>query len=484
MPRNFLLAIPVLWAVWLGPWAAAAADPVDALGALAEIHSRHGVLDLSLVAESKAMVVDGVRLDALVFNGDYAGPVLRVRRGDRLRIRLANHTDQPVNLHFHGYHGSPLGHGDNMHVAVAPGAAWDYRFTIPRTQPPGLYWYHTHVHGRAEDEVNRGLSGAIVVEGIGAQVPETLRARERLLVLKTFNLERPGDPDVARLHGVVQTINGAAHSDIHAQAGATEFWRISNQSPNDYFHLSAKGFRFRIVALDGAATQRDLAVDKLDVPPAGRMEVLVSLPAAGSYPLLSGSTPTGSGRSMTLSRELAAIRVEGEATASPGPAGEVVRPATTPDLRNAAITARRRFTFSQKPGEEVYFINGKTFDHARVDTRVPLGAIEEWTIRNDTDDMHVFHIHQVHFQVVAINGAPQPFDQMLDTVRIPERGEVTLRIAFTDPKIVGEFMYHCHVLKHEDKGMMANIEVYDPRRPPAARGRRPAHPHMSMPMGD
>ena len=140
----------------------------------------------------------------------------------------------------------------------------------------------------------------------------------------------------------------------------------------------------------------------------------------------------------------------------------MVRAPATPDLRQVPITAKRDFTFAQKPGEEVYMINGRTFDHARVDTRVPLGSVEEWTIHNDTEDMHVFHIHQLHFQVVAINGEPQPFDAVLDTVRVPEGGSVTLRIPFTERQIVGRFMYHCHVLKHEDKGMMANIEVYDP----------------------
>jgi FtsP/CotA-like multicopper oxidase with cupredoxin domain len=94
---------------------------------------------------------------------------------------------------------------------------------------------------------------------------------------------------------------------------------------------------------------------------------------------------------------------------------------------------------------------------------VPLGSVEEWTVRNDTDDLHVFHIHQLGFQVVAVNGAAVPFEGRVDTVRVPERGTVTLRMAFTDKLIVGRFMFHCHVLKHEDKGMMGQIEVFDPR---------------------
>jgi suppressor of ftsI len=482
--RSRLLAVGAVCLTMIGV-AALADEGVGDFRHLPEYASRGGVLDVTLVAAPKTVEVDGVRLEAWTFNGDYGGPVLRLKPGDRLNIHLVNHVDEPINLHFHGSHGSPQGRGDNMHIVVKPGASFDYQLDVPVTQPPGLYYYHTHIHGLAEGQANRGLSGAMIIEGAAAAIPETASARERLLVLKTFDVTRPDDPAVKRLHGVVQSINGEAHAELRAKAGATEFWRISNQSANDYYHLSAGGLHFRVVGLDGVPTAHDLPADRLDIPPAGRAEVLVDMPAAGSYSLESGSTPTGVGRGMSLDRELATIKVEGkaepQAAATPAsgerplftgygvcrqrPARADETPAATTDLRTARITARRQFHFAQKPGEEVYLINGRTFDHARVDTRVPLGSIEEWTIYNDTDDMHVFHIHQVHFQVTAINGEAQPFDRLLDTVRIPERGSVTVRMAFTDPRIVGRFMYHCHVLKHEDKGMMANIEVYDPKNP-------------------
>ena len=447
--------------------AAAPADEGDFHG-LPQIQSRGGVLAVSLTAEERSVTVDGIKLDAMVFNGVYGGPVLHVRPGDRVRIHLLNHLKQTTNLHFHGMHTTPLGRGDNMHVVVEPGAAFDYDFVVPKTQPPGIYWYHTHIHGQSEEQVGRGLSGALIVEGLEARVPEAAKIRQRLLVLQSFTPpESDPDPQLKVLHGVVQTINGQAHTVIQAHAGARELWRISNQNANTYYHLSAPGFRFRIVALDGAPTNQDLPTTTLDIAPAGRAEVLVDVPAAGSYPLQSGSTPTGLGKQLSLTRELAMIQVSGDAAATPEAPAQVRVPAT-PDLRQAAITASRLVVFAQVPDQEIWTINGKTFDHARIDTRVPLGSTEEWTIRNDTDDMHVFHIHQVHFQVVAINGEPQPFDRVLDTVRVPERGEVTVRIAFTDPQIVGRFMFHCHVLKHEDKGMMASIEVYDPKAPQTA----------------
>jgi FtsP/CotA-like multicopper oxidase with cupredoxin domain len=110
-------------------------------------------------------------------------------------------------------------------------------------------------------------------------------------------------------------------------------------------------------------------------------------------------------------------------------------------------------------GGDVFFIDGKTFDPNRIDTRVRLGAVEEWTIRNDSDELHDFHIHQTGFQLVEVNGVPQPLDGYYDTVNVPVRGEIKIIIPFTDPVMVGKFVYHCHLLSHEDKGMMATIEV-------------------------
>ncbi len=462
--------------------------------ALPEVSARGDDVPVTLVAAAKDVVVDGVTLHAYVFNGEYGGTLLRVRPGGRLKIHLVNQIDQEINLHFHGSHGSPLGHGDNVHVVVPPGQTFDYVMDVPRSQPPGLYWYHTHIHGNVEELVSRGLTGPIIVEGLESRVPEVRGLKQRLLVLKSFPLAPPAEgadatetnPDVRRLHGVVQSINGAAHSEITMAAGSRELWRISNQSANDYYHLSIKGFRFRIVALDGSATAQDVTLDKLDIGPAMRVEAVVEAPAAGDYPLLSGTTLTGTGRNLRTSRELAMIHVSGAATtATAVPAPTASRPMLAADLRTAKITATRTLSFAQRPGEEIYTINGLTFDHRRVDVRVPLGSIEEWVIRNDSDDMHAFHIHQVHFQVVSINGEPQPFDRLLDVVKIPERGQVVIRMAFTDPQIVGRFMFHCHVLKHEDKGMMQMIEVYDPKHPERSAQEPPmaGMDHMSMPNG-
>ncbi|MGH8590034.1 MAG: multicopper oxidase domain-containing protein, partial [Gammaproteobacteria bacterium] len=144
-------------------------------------------------------------------------------------------------------------------------------------------------------------------------------------------------------------------------------------------------------------------------------------------------------------------------------------------LRRAPIARNRVITFanadnSTNPAEQ-FTINGKFYNHHRIDTTVELGSVERWTIRNTADELHVFHIHQTDFQVVAINGKRRRFTGYQDTVNLPFArrkngrlvpGEVTVIIPFTKPIMVGQFVYHCHIVQHADQGMMANIQVVPP----------------------
>jgi FtsP/CotA-like multicopper oxidase with cupredoxin domain len=198
-------------------------------------------------------------------------------------------------------------------------------------------------------------------------------------------------------------------------------------------------------------------VATIDVMPASRMDILVTAKAAGTLQLLAKNLMTGSGKSLTLAREIGSIAVAGPADA------QAARPVSFPaqkDLRQAPISLRRTVIFTEDEDTSRYFINGQLYDHNRIDARAALGTVEEWTVRNQTHDFHEFHIHQLGFQVIEINGKKQDFDGYLDDVNVPDMGEVKLLIPFTDPAIIGHFVYHCHVLKHEDHGMMANIEVF------------------------
>jgi hypothetical protein len=133
-------------------------------------------------------------------------------------------------------------------------------------------------------------------------------------------------------------------------------------------------------------------------------------------------------------------------------------------VRSSLIAHRRTMTFSWTADKTRFFINGQVFDETRTDVTVTLGNTEEWTIRNEDDQLHNFHIHQTEFLVTAIDGASQTFDSLYDTFSLPvamngRPSEITVVIPFTDPTILGRFVFHCHVVKHEDKGMMQTIEV-------------------------
>ncbi len=453
LPAARTVAAVLLWLV------AAHCAPSTA-GPSVELHSTNGFLSVTLVAEEGKVRIGGLTVGGATYNGLYQGPVLRVRPGDLLTIRLVNHLSQPTNLHFHGMRSSPLGNGDNVHLLVAPGASFTYQIRIPASQPPGLYWYHAHPHGVSEAQVMHGLSGALIVEGL-----EQPGAAERLFVLKDmrFDDDTGNDRIDNDLHGVIQSVNGSLDAEETMRPGETQFWRFTNQSANRAVHIALEGHRFRLIAEDGEPVVGERYETVLDMPPAKRFEVLVEAGDPGQYALLANGVMTGTGPARTLDRVIGHLRVAGQDMAAAAPAAQ---PAPPPDLRADRIDAERTVVFSQSstlhPEQQKFYLNGRGFDASRIDFRVPLGNVEQWTIRNDLDDMHAFHIHQIAFQVTAINGKPVPYTGRVDTVFVPERGQVTLRMAFTDRLILGTFMFHCHVLKHEDRGMMGQIEVYDP----------------------
>jgi len=434
--------------------------------------SAGGRLDVTLEARVARVKVGPFEINAATYNGVYGGPVLRVRPGDVLHVRLVNHLDQSTNIHFHGLKVSPSGHADNSMHPVMPGETWDYVIPIPADHPPGLYWYHTHAHQFAQRQLMAGLSGTLVIEGFQDELPELAPLKERLMGLKDFQADENGGlyRVLKAYHRDLRTINGQLMPRIDIAPGETQLWRLSNQTANTFFRLSLEGHTFRIVGRDSEPVVHPETVQELIFGPSQRLDVLVDGGKPGSYKLVSERTVTGPIGDEFPAQNMALMVVAPPADGSPAASVAAVPDyAYKSDLSNAKIDAQRLVVFSSDDTTGLFFINHRIFDHERVDLRVPLGNTEEWTIRNSADELHIFHIHQVHFQVMSENGRPLPFDGMVDTVTVPIHGEVKIRIAFTDPKIVGRFMFHCHILEHEDKGMMGQIEVYDPKAPAADR---------------
>jgi suppressor of ftsI len=447
-----------------------ASAAVDRLTTPAEHRSHDGRLDVTFEARETRVRLGETEINGATYDGLYGGPVIRLWPGDVLRLRLVNHLRQATNIHFHGLAVSPRAHGDNSMHMVAAGETWDYVIPIPKDHPPGVYWFHTHAHEFAERQLMGGLSGTLVIEGFQDEVPAIRALSERLLALKEFSPDRSGNLNrVPKPYNLaIKTVNGQLMPRIDIRPGESQLWRFSDQTANTYFRLSLEGHTFTIIGRDGQPLVRPEPVSELMFGPSQRVDVVVTGAAPGSYKLVAERTSTGPVGDRFQAQNMALL-VSADVPGQPPPAPlGPIEPSGAPPvpISSAHIDAERMVTFSEDVVTGLFFINHNTFDPKRVDVKVPLGSTEEWTIRNSSEELHVFHIHQVRFQVLSVNGRPVPFSGLVDTVNVPIHGELRIRLAFTDPTIVGRFMFHCHILEHEDKGMMSQIEVYDPRTGP------------------
>jgi FtsP/CotA-like multicopper oxidase with cupredoxin domain len=437
--------------------------------------------------------------DAFSFESRQEAPVIRARPGESIRITYRNEMAAATkakcatgpcmnmtNLHFHGLHVSPNSPQDDvLSMLIMPGESLEYKVDIPRNQPPGLYWYHPHPHGESNKQVLDGMSGAIVIEGIERYVPEVMRMRERVLVLRDQAFEER-DPQAKRLKNAVEvppqacgssteqlervfTVNGALRPQIPIAAGERQFWRIVNASPDLYADLQVDGGQFEIVALDGMPlayhdpNHTTRLASHVLLPPAGRLEAIVTgPPAQAKAKLRTGCFDTGPdgdpNPSMVLA-DLVDLKADPSATRTsyPGERNAVFAP--LPDATRAALETRPPdFTVTFTEDKQGFYINGKRYGPADAPmTRVQTGEYRHWRIENKTREVHPFHIHQVHFLFYSIDGHPAQAPEWLDTVNVPVEGTVDLIMDFTDPIIRGISLFHCHLLSHEDKGMMAKI---------------------------
>jgi FtsP/CotA-like multicopper oxidase with cupredoxin domain len=430
-----------------------------------------GVLGATLAVGPAELTVAGeqVRFSA-VYNGLYMPPVLRVQPGDVVRLTLANGGPRSTNVHYHGLLVSPMGAGDNVFLDIRPGTDFPYDMPIPSSHPQGLFWYHPHFHPIVNSQIAGGLSGGLIVGDILASFPELDGIPERILLLKDLKTEDGApEPDPDPAGPTTRTVNGLFQPRITMQPGQIEFWRIGNIGANIYYHLRLDGHRFYVIAQDGNLQNQALESESLLLPPGKRLELLIYGPEQTDvFHLRAEPFDTGPDGDAYPGQLLATVASRGP------PVARIALPSAfpiVPDLRDDAIDVRRTIVFADTDDPNVFTINGKPYDHHCIDTVVELGNVEEWTIQNTATEAHVFHIHQVDFQVTEINGEPQPFTGYQDTLNLlpaDDSGPSVTKviIPFDDPIILGEFVYHCHIVQHADQGMMANIAVIDPAAPP------------------
>jgi FtsP/CotA-like multicopper oxidase with cupredoxin domain len=465
------------------------------------VSSVNGVLDYTLTAGLSTFDLGGRTVRSEVYNGQFPGTTLVVNPGDKMNVMLRNRMKakylpygassknpppqfpgQPyagfpqrlgniTNLHVHGMHVSPIAPSDDVLLKIPPGSQYQYRYQLPEDHPTGLFWYHPHGHHYADMQVGEGQAGAIIVKGGLDDVPGIKGLVDRLMVFQNVTVRNGAVTSSQYLtpeHRLI-TINGQVQPRIDIRPGETQRWRLLNASYERFLRiLPMEGARYWQLSSDASTFAHPKQIGELWLAPGQRMEVLVQAgQKTGAFPLVQSyfnQRPTPYGKQPRV--QVASLNVTGAAQ-TPQEIPANLLPAR--DLRGpeVKIAARHTIRFTQAPPR--FFIDGALFhDHGGTvgpTFVVGLNTVEEWKISNASPEWHNFHLHVDDYQIVrrdgkAVKGEPE----WADSIAVPPGKTITIRIPFTD--YPGTFVFHCHVLVHEDHGMMAVVKVVDRGAPP------------------
>jgi FtsP/CotA-like multicopper oxidase with cupredoxin domain len=528
-----------------------------------DLRSDHGVLKVDLSVHDFREADGSTRYCYVLPDGSVA-PTLRLHPGDLLVLHLKNELVDPdpaqaqspahrhehthehgspakavdpcssgamtavsTNLHFHGLTVPPVCHQDDvLKTSIQPNdPPFEYRFQIPVDEPPGLYWYHPHIHGFSSKQVTGGASGALIIEGLERANKEVAGLPERVLVIRDQDLVNPNSPPSKSEPVVPRTLidrdgdsanNGTGFgkpardlsvnfvpvpypdyppATIRMKPGERQLWRVVNASSITYLNVAVLLGRtpqqLGLVAIDGVPMNAPLGrsppltwVNHIGVPPGARVEFVMTGPPAGVPGLfVTRTVDTGQGGENDPNRALASLTAADDAPEPQSKLPESATPLPAPKLtwlgdvtpvrvRHVCFSGRRESPHDPNSATTFYITEeGQTpapFDPQSTAPNIVVqqGDVEDWIIENRSTELHAFHIHQVHFMLMDWTGMPvnEPF--LRDTVNVPyytdrmlQYPSVRLRMDFRDPNTVGTFVYHCHLLEHEDGGMMGTIRV-------------------------
>ena len=452
-------------------------------------YSQDGLLRVDLTAQTQSIQLgDGLSelasrhhtAQLLAYNGQVPGPCLEAKPGDTVQIRFTNQLNQPTNLHFHGLHISP--EIDNVFREVPPEEQHIYEFQIPIDHPATTAWYHPHYHLNVAEQVFGGLAGPFIIRGDVDNIPEINQAEEAVLVLQDVGIDSQGT--VVNPHslakkwgreGEVLRANGQQNPVVAIPQNSLLRLRLINASASRIYKLQLQGHPWFLMATDRGAIPQPIEQDTVILSPGERAELLIpgqqepgdyrliNLPydrgleeMVDAFGLSSGQLP---GVALPKEQAIATLRYQPSHRATPLALPQSL---ATVELLPDPITTRE---FVLDHGLDAtapttgFTINGQSFAMNRVNTQVHLNQVEDWHIINKASMDHPFHLHTNRFQVMARNGQPEPLIVWKDTVNIKAYETVTIRVRFDD--FTGRTVYHCHILDHEDQGMMGVLDILE-----------------------
>lgn len=419
---------------------------------------------------------DGTATNVWRFGNAAGAAMLDVTEGQRVRIDVRNQLSEDTTVHWHGLD-VPSDQDGHPHMIIAPMSSRVYEFTLPKGSA-GTYWYHPHPHNRVATQVAKGLAAPLIVRSnddpvAAAGVPE------QVLMFTALELDEHGQIAAQTMNeqmngreGNVLLVNDQYQPVLTVAPNSMLRLRLINASNARYLRLTfGKNTPMVVIAADGGLIERPQpAQTELLLAPAERMEVCVTFRRSAmlqALPYEKGWMDGGMGWAVPKRAvlDVMAVQLAGSAVATPllPKKLRVIKPLGKP-IRTRRFVLTENMQMSMVDGQHnmlmEFMINGRMFDMNRVDFTMKVGEVELWEIVNQTDMDHPFHVHGSQFQVVSVEEkgvvTPYPYLAWKDTVNTRAGQIVRLKIKQSQP---GLRMYHCHILEHEDLGMMGQFDV-------------------------
>lgn len=440
-----------------------------ALPTPAVLASSNGELSVNLEVSAIEKKIAKSTVSMLGYNGSVPGPTMKVRPGDTVKVKLVNKLTEATNLHTHGLFVHPNDNSDNPFVHVMPSESFDYQFNIPADHAEGTHWYHPHLHGQVANQVFGGLYGTIIVED--DSTPKV--SEDRVLVISDASFRTDGTMAKANMMDLMMgregdyiLVNGELQPQGETKDKALERWRIVNACVSRYLSLQVVGAVATLLGIDGRKLDESEDFGTRVLAPGNRADVLVSVNSS-KVSLVYNTVPHPDAGMMGMSSETykdhPLITFTAAGTAEKLTA--VTKFKSDVDLRKSTVNSKRKFVLAMPEHgmamgaasmEGMFTINGEAFNHDRIDTTVADSTVEEWTIVNTSTMQHPFHLHIWPMQIISENGTEVKGLHYQDVVSVPANGQVVVRINFHTH--TGKTLYHCHILDHEDLGMMGVIQ--------------------------
>jgi len=439
------------------------------------------VFDLDL-QEGTAELLPGKPAETWGINGPHLGPTLRAERGDEVTVNVDNGLPEPTTLHWHGMH-LPAKADGGPHQQVEPGASWSPSWKVD--QPAASLWYHPHMMGETEDHVYRGLAGMFLIDDPRASalaLPSEYGVDDVPLIIQDKRLNDDGSLDFSQSMvsptgrlGDEILVNGTRDPYVEVDDRLVRLRLLNASTARAYNFGFSDGREFDLIGTDGGLLERPERLDRVQLSVGERAEIVVAVEPGEELLLRSFEPDLGanpfedrfSGADDTF--DVLAIRVANELDDSPALPSELV-PREGPE--HGATDGVRRFELGNRD------INDQQMDMARIDEVVEMGDTEIWEVENTSGTPHSFHVHDVRFRIIDYAGSSPPpeLTGLKDTVYVPPGEMVRFATTFedyADPST--PYMFHCHILEHEDRGMMGQFVVVAPGQQPAHG--EPGHDH-------